>query len=130
MGQPCQGEPADEAKGIEAAGLHTWLILDAYGSEVHPAYTCRCGTLPAQAARLVSSLRARSAVAPHPRSVSHPRVGGDAAADAGGTGDRVLPALPGRVPHGAAAGRSTASPSARGLGRIGVLPPRGQPAPP
>src|SRR5262245_16387708 len=129
MGQPRHKEPADEAKWIKSAGLHTWLILDANAPEVHPEEYRKSGTLPEQAARLVQASRARLALAPHPRSVSNSRVGGDVAADPGRAGHRVLPALPRGVSHARPARRREAAAGARGLGWFGLLSPRGEPAP-
>ena len=85
------------------------------GSEVRTGFAmpaCRRmrQTIPAAAARLVSTERARSALAADHRSVSHPGVRGDAAADAGRSRAAEIRGVAGKVPdvrgaRGGAGGR-------------------------
>ena len=80
-------------------------------------------------AALVPPPRPRPSLAPHPRSLSHRGVGIHAPADPGVAGGGVLPPLPGAVSHHSRARGRAGGGGAGELGRAGLLPPGGQPAP-
>ena len=85
--------------------------------------------VPPWSAALVPPARPRPSLAPDPRSLSHRGLGVHAAADPGLAGGGVLPPVPGAVSRHRRARRGTRRHGAGELGRTGLLPPRGQPAP-
>src|SRR5690242_174942 len=79
------------------------------------------GGLHSQTPRVVVARRARSAVAPHARSVPRARLRVHAAADAGESSRGVLSEISGALPESRVAGPSSTTSGARGLGGTGIL---------
>src|SRR6185312_16915983 len=93
-------------------------ILGTHGRQVYPPRaqaSARTGVY-AQAARLVGPRRARSAVAPHPRSVSRARLRVHAAADASEPSGGILSEVSRTLPRSRDAGAGAAARSEGGVG--------------
>lgn len=105
-------------------------IFTPHGPQVHPGRPRRAGgALPAAAAPLVPPARPRPRLAAHPRPLPDRGGGVHAAADPGGAGGGILPALPRALPVARGAGPRLAGRGARELGWSGILPAGGEPAP-
>src|SRR5256885_15962630 len=84
--------------------------------------------VPCGAAALVHSQSSPTPMARDTRSLLHLDIGSNVAADAGGGGNRVLPALPRALPNRAGAGRRANLSGAGRVERPGILPARSEPA--
>src|SRR5690349_18060948 len=108
---------------VSSAPFAMCCILGLHGPFVYPPspYSCERASVYPQAAPLVVARRARSAVAPHARSVPRARLRVHAAADAGESSGGVLSEISGAVPGSRELGAGAAEGGARGLGGTGIL---------